>query len=729
MGDVILNPMAGRGGARRLSDGTRELAWRYLTGQYQSRIRDAGFRVADLGLPDDFPPERRHGKAAILIAEKSSLDILPEERLAGSASNIQGLWHLVPGYAPSGKWGGADASISHTTVDFGDAVRKGLSGLEAEIRRRMDGDNDIHHNDFFSGLLDVIKAMRVWTGRYRDAYRRMLSLPENASHAENLRAVLERLQRVPENPPQTFAEALQSFWSFFEFQRLCGNWSGLGRFDEILGPYLTADLQSGAITLDEARELVAHFWIKGTEWCFGLRSETTRSPGSGDAQNYQNIILGGIDKAGRQIENDVTFLVLDVIEELHISDYPVTVRLNSSTSERLLRRIAEVQLLGGGIVSVYNEPQVLRGLESLEIPSDVARTFTNDGCWEIILPGQTNFGYCPLDFLLPFQDALFVEKTPETYGELYQSFLANAQLVVDKTLKDFESSAFKGKSQPGDYPEGPIERADVVLSLLEPSCRESGCSYTLHGTRWTFRAIHFAGLPDVANSLYAIRKNVFEKGLVSLQQLVGILKDDWHGSEPLRLQFANSLDYYGNDNPEVDEILRNVLHDCSAIIGKTRKAKYITVPVGVSTFGREIAFAPNRLATAFGKHAHEYLAPNLSPTPGTDKSPVTAVLNSYCRMDFMDTPNGCPLDLRLSAGIRQSANAVENLESLLRVFLEKNGLYLQIDTVDPEMLRAAKKEPDRFPNLVVRISGWSARFASLNEEWQDMIINRTALEC
>ena len=95
----------------------------------------------------------------------------------------------------------------------------------------------------------------------------------------------------------------------------------------------------------------------------------------------------------------------------------------------------------------------------------------------------------------------------------------------------------------------------------------------------------------------------------------------------------------------------------------------------------------------------------------------------------MDTPNGCPLDLRLSAGIRQSANAVENLESLLRVFLEKNGLYLQIDTVDPEMLRAAKKEPDRFPNLVVRISGWSARFASLNEEWQDMIINRTALEC
>ena len=152
------------------------------------------------------------------------------------------------------------------------------------------------------------------------------------------------------------------------------------------------------------------------------------------------------------------------------------------------------------------------------------------------------------------------------------------------------------------------------------------------------------------------------------------------------------------------------------------------VPVGVSTFGREIAFAEKRLATAFGKHAHEYLAPNLSPTPGTDKSPITAVLNSYCRMDFSDTPNGCPLDLRLSAGIRKTAGAAECLVRLLRVFVEKNGLYLQIDTVDPDMLREAKKDPDRFPNLVVRISGWSARFASLSEEWQDMIINRTALE-
>ena len=406
MKDVYLNPIDKNETVKRLSDETRSLAARYLTGKYQYRLKDMGFRLESLDLPADCPLEIEHGKNTILTAEKSSIDILPEERLAGSASNIQALRHSIPGYQQVVR-GGRGYSISHTTVDFGDAVRKGLKGLEMEIRDRMKNDGDPHHQNFFNGLLDVIKAMRIWTKRYRDAYLEMLNSSEYEKYETNFRAIIARLEHVPENPPETFAEAIQSFWSFFEFQRLCGNWSGLGRFDEILGPYLSDDLKKGIITLDEARELIAHFWIKGTEWCFGLRKETNRTPGSGDAQNYQNIILGGIDREGKQIENEVTFLVLDVIEELHISDYPVTVRLNAGTSEKLLRRIAEVQLLGGGIVSVYNEPQILRNLKDMGIPEADARTFTNDGCWEIILPGQTWFIYSTQDYLSLFQNALF----------------------------------------------------------------------------------------------------------------------------------------------------------------------------------------------------------------------------------------------------------------------------------------------------------------------------------
>ncbi len=728
MQKINLNPMVTEEKSL-LSPQTKDLAVRYITGEYYKRIKDAGFRISELGLPEDCPPEVKHGKNAILTAEKSALDILPEELLAGSASNIQAVRHFIPGFLPAEESGIPNHSISHTTVDFGDAVRKGLKGLEKEIISRKEGDPDQHHQDFFLGLLDVIRAMRIWTKRYIAAYKEILADISQQQYHGNCSRLVKILERVPENPPETFAEAIQSFWSFFEFQRLCGNWSGLGRFDEILGPYLDADLAAGRITLEEARELVAHFWIKGAEWCWGLRKKNPRpEPDSGDAQNYQNIILSGIDAEGRHIENHVTFLVLDVIAELHISDYPVAVRVNRNTSDKLLQRIAAVQLLGGGIVSVYNEDTVLDGLVKSGFAPAEARRFTNDGCWEVIIPGHTNFTYVPYDIYYLFQQTLLETGGRVSYGELYDGFLAKVRELAE-SFKSTQANygTFPEKKSPGDYPERQIKAADVVLSLLEPSCRESGCSYTLHGTKYVMRGFHLAGLPDVANSLYAIKKLVFEEKLVSLPKLLEILEADWSGYEDLRLRFANDLLYYGNDNQEADAVLQKVFADCAAAAGKNRKIHDIIVSVGVSTFGREIAWAEARLATPFGKHAHEYLAPNLAPTPGTDRSPLTAVVNSYCRMDFTATPNGCPLDLRLSADVRNIPDAEKMLAGILKSFVEQGGFYLQIDTVDPEMLKAAQKDPDRFPNLVVRISGWSARFATLEKKWQDMIINRTAL--
>lgn len=462
MAAIRFNP-CGTARTQRLSDATRKLAADYLTGGYQSRLAECGFDIAELNLPDDYPPILCHGENARLTALKSRLEIRPEERLAGSTSNIEACWHRIPGTSNS--------SISHTTVDFENTVRLGLSGLEKEIQEYMasaGGDK----KDFYKALLMVIDAMRIWNNRYLDGYRELLNKPEGKAHEKNIREIIKNLNNVPENPPSSFAEALQSFWSFFEFQRLCGNWSGLGRFDLILGDYLEKDLSCGKITLDEARELIAHFWIKGTEWCYGLRKNTTVDPGSGDAQNYQNIILGGVDQDGVPVENEVTYLVLDVVEELHISDYPVTVRLNSKTSDRLLRRIAEVQLLGGGIVSVYNEDIVLAGLRKLDYPEEEALAFTNDGCWEVIIPGKTHFSYMAQDVLVPFQEALFAQETPASFEELYQNFLARFTALIENVRTQIVEREYGGCGMP-----------DAVLSLLMPSCRQKGRSYSCFGAK------------------------------------------------------------------------------------------------------------------------------------------------------------------------------------------------------------------------------------------------------
>ena len=710
---------------KRLAQETWELAEKYLTGQFRHELVVADFGETEVPGSMTMPQVMLHASMAEIIAQRAPIHFRPYEKLAGNAPYKNASWHAVPGMIHRG-------SISHTTADFGDAIHKGLKGLEEELNRNSATTHDPDKLYFCASLLHVIHAMRVWTKRYIDVCDSFLTQQPDAPEADNVRVVRDILLKVPENPPANVREALQSYWSFWEFQRLCGNWSGLGRFDWILGPYLEKDLADGVLTLDEARELVAHFWIKGTEWCWGLRQLNPDEPGSGDAQHYQNIILGGADHDGSNVENAVTYLVLDVIEELHISDFSVAVRVNGKTSKKLLKRIADVQMLGGGIVSIYNEDVVFEGLRKFGYPEDEIIDYTNDGCWEVIIPGKTRFSYYPFDILHVLQQTLFEDNCKGGFEKLYKAYLKRLDKRLDEIRNEGIFNAYWIKTvDPKTKKETTVPNdpaTDAVLSLVMPSCRASMRSYTNFGTKYTVKAIHAGGLPDVANSLLAIKKYVYEKRRLTLARLIDILKHDWEGEEKLRLEIKYDLVCYGNDSDEADEMLKRVFNDYAAAVGRVKPVPNVLIPTGVSSFGREIAFAPQRAATAFGRHAHEYLAPNLSPTPGTEKNALTAVINSYCKMDFTKTPNGCPLDLRLSAGFRKTPNASDILASVLKVFHDQGGFYVQIDAIDPDTLRAAQKDPDRYPNLVVRISGWSARFATLSKEWQDMIINRATLD-
>ncbi|MDQ1329320.1 MAG: hypothetical protein QG641_2609, partial [Candidatus Poribacteria bacterium] len=268
------------------------------------------------------------------------------------------------------------------------------SGLRKEINDRLSqSDLDDKGVDLLNSMLICLDATQIWHQRHTDLLEKLISenSGEQKKHYED---ILKNIKNIPENPPENFYEAVQSLWLMYAFQRLCGNWSGVGRIDMILGEYLRKDLMEEHLTINDAREILAHFWIKGTEWI-----GANENPGSGDAQHYQNIVLAGVGSDGNDVINEVTYLILDVIEELHISDFPVAVRINKRTPEKLLRRIAETQRMGGGIVSVYNEEVAIKGLVNLGFPLSEARNYANDGCWEVIIPGKTAFIYCPFDML------------------------------------------------------------------------------------------------------------------------------------------------------------------------------------------------------------------------------------------------------------------------------------------------------------------------------------------
>ena len=569
--------------------------------------------------------------------------------------------------------------------------------------------------DLLRAMAMCLDAADVWHARYVAELER-LAVASTGAERDNYLRTRDALRNVPENPPETFHEAVQSLWFMYAFQRLMGNWSGIGRIDGMLGPYLERDLAEGRITLDEARETLAHFWIKGCEWIGAFDRR-----GSGDAQHYQNIILSGVDAAGRDITNPVTYLVLDIVEELHISDFPIAVRIGKNTPAKLLRRIAEVQRHGGGIVAVYNEDVVIDALVKFGYGLEEARGFTNDGCWETLIPGKTNFIYSPFDGLAMLHEVLGLHDTnapiPDhaDFESLYAAFVARLARHIDGHNRGADGFAKSGPPTP-------------LLSMFVDDCIERGRGYYDRGSHYNVLAPHIGGMANVANSLLAIRALVFEDAYLTLPEFVQILRDDWAGQEHLRRLVLKRFAFYGNDNDDADEMVQRVFNDYTNLVAAVPEREGVLRPAGISTFGREIEWSfenSGRRASPDGHRRGEVLATNFSPSPGTDTAGPTAVLKSYCKMDFTRCPNGATVELKVHPDTVRGEQGVDALVGLMRGFVTLAGMFLHIDVVDSALLLDAQRHPEKYPNLSVRIAGWSARFATLDKHWQDMVIGRT----
>lgn len=702
------------GAPHKLAPATHALARRTLAGAFGRGLVDLPIELGDEPDLAEAPDETRYARAVMRIAQEAPVRIEPDELLVGSATLALAPKHRVPAY-----WGGESIypSISHVTPGFDFALERGYAGLRAEVVARLaEGDLDEGGETLLRAMLVCLDAARVWQARYLDALDQRIAASQGEQR-EQYRAVRASLAWVPELPPRTFRQAVQALWFLFAFQRLCGNWPGVGRFDAMLGPYLEQDLAEGRITLDEARELVAHFWIKGAEWC----GASTSFGGSGDAQHYQNIVLSGVDAAGRDVTNPVTYLVLDVVEELGISDLPIAVRVGQHTPDELLERIAQVQRWGGGIVAIYNEEQVLAALQRFGYGLEDARRYANDGCWEVQIPGETAFAYYPIDVLAILQRTLGVTgggAPPEcaTFEELYAAYRSDLHAALDEfhRLADGFMSARGSRCVPS-----------ALLSLLIRDCVAKGRGYWERGARYTVLSPHAGGIPDAADSLLAIRRLVYEEGRLTLPELVAVLREDWVGQEALRREVAGRFPGYGNDDPEGDAMAQRVLGDFLGAAERVPERNGVLRPPGVSTFGRTLAWREQRGATAAGRKAGEILSNNFSPAPGRDRSGPTAVIRSHTSLDLVRLANGTALELKLHPSAVQGEEGLRALVELMRTFTRLGGLFLQIDVVDNDTLRDAQVHPERYPNLAVRVSGWSARFVTLDTEWQELIIQRT----
>lgn len=697
----------------RLSEHTRDWAWRSMHGEFGddalSHMAVSLDHIADF---DQLPEIDQYDLAIRTIAEKAPLRICPEELLCGAATLGSGIIHHGPA-----EYGGKPAfeCRSHLTLKLDKVVHEGLDAYQANVLRRLkDPTLTTEQRRVIESLDNVIESIRIWHGRYLEATK---------GTRPDLHTVL---QQVPFGPASSFREAMQSIWFIFAFTRLCGYWPGIGRLDWLVGGLLEDDLAAGRLTLEEAREIMASFFIKGCEW---IQSNTPQK--TGDAQHYQNLVLAGIDEDGQEVTCTATYLALEIVEELGISDYPITMRLNEGTPEKLLRQIAEVMRHGGGIVAIYNEPLILRALVKEGYSLREARSFANDGCWEIQMPGRTNFSYSPFDGLQILNRVLGVDREGPipaflSAEDIYEAFRDELKTVIHGLYKKRIGDVYEVRN--GIWRSIDPVKPSSVVSLFEQGCLEKGQFYDDLGPDYTLRSPHIGGAPDVANSLHAINQLVYQEKKVTLEELVALLRCNWAGAEALRQYVRSKYSYYGNDTDEADRWHTRVLNDFADLVhacAKDRPCPVKFIP-GVSTFGRQVDWLPNRTATAFGYRKGDILAGNDSPTPGTDCAGATAMIKSHCKADLVRQSCGAALDVKILPATLSGQNGVEALMGLMRGFLALDGFFLQLDAVDVETLRAAQNNPQDFKTLSVRVSGWNARFVTLNREWQNMIIERNA---
>ncbi len=692
----------------RLCEKTRQFAFDSLNYKYGLDTKKTPYvSLSHVKGYESMSVLEKYNAAIYEIAKNAPIRICENELLSGAATLGNAINHSLPiefrGETPQG-W---SMGISHLTVDFFEVLKIGMDGVREKVKKSLKKHTDKDRIEFLQSCLHCIDCMKIWHQRYI----------EELEGKKGYEKVLENLYKVPFGKATGFYEAVQSVWFCFAFLRLTGCWPGIGRIDVLLGQYLKNDLESGKLTLDEAREILAHFFIKGCEWICG------GDYGSGDAQHYQNIVLSGVDEGGNDATNEVTYLVLDIIEETGISDFPTTVRINKNSDERLVRRVAEVIRYGGGVVAVYNEDLILEALGDMGYDKREARKFANDGCWEVQIPGRTNFSYIPFDALKILQTMTlnnYSDVNYDSFDELLQQYEDDLRgqvgaIFEQKVLGRLESDRCTFKKDIGCS----------VVSLFEPDCIERGLSYCEGGPEYNVISPHIGGLPDAVNSLYAIKKAVFDEKIVSFGDFMRVLEGNWEDYEGLRLHILSGYTYFGNDNDEVDAIAAKILDDFSDMCKKYDRKTPIRFVSGVSTFGRQIEWAPARSATPFGRKAGEILSGNLSPTPGTDNNGAGAIIKSYCKADLRKQHTGAALDIALDSTVVNSENAVNAISGLIMSFVSLGGYFMQIDTVSKQTLTEAQEHPENFGTLAVRVSGWNARFVTLNKEWQDMIIEKS----
>jgi formate C-acetyltransferase len=621
--------------------------------------------------------------------------------------------------------------------DYEKIFRIGFRGLLREVEGRLEEIDRqvpvdyVDQKEFLLAVRIALESAVKLAHRYADLARERAARSDDPADRDRLEAIARTCDRVPEHPPQTLLEALQSFFFIHVVRYIEYSTLGIGvRFDKLFGPYYEEDLKNGRITREEALELLQLLWVKFHE--LGLIYSPTLTAAYGGVASLQAVTLGGVDEDGADVTNEMTYLVLETAERMRTPEPSIALRYHQGTPDRLLSRATDVIRTGIGYPSLFNDGSILPLLRRWDVPLRDARDYAVTGCVYIELPGKNMvrraYGAMILPLALwyalnqgrhPLTGRQSGAATPDplrfqSLDEVMEAYLEQVGFFFDRLCKIQNTcQALYQKYLPRPY-----------YSALIQGCIEQGKDCRA----WSYPSpvadfCVMLGPTNVADAITAIKKNVFEEKTVSMEELLRAMKANWVGHEKVRRLMVKAPKF-GNDDDHADEVAAAVHHRTAEVMARSRNRFGLACRgdgSGISaTYGAGAAVP----ATPDGRRDGDPLADaTLSPGFGMDQQGPTAVLKSAAKISTEKTYNHLLNQKFLPDALTGDMKPI--FVSYLRSWGELGISHIQFNVVDRETLLEAQEHPEKHPDLLVRVAGYSAYFVDLSKGLQDSIIART----
>ncbi|MEW8960526.1 trans-4-hydroxy-L-proline dehydratase [Paraclostridium dentum] len=625
------------------------------------------------------------------------------------------------------------------TVCGGTIYKKGFLDLKKEIEveiSKLDFVNDKEAYDKkaqLEGMAIACDALIIYGKRYSEYAKQLAEKETDEDKKKDLLTIAKNCEVVPANKPETFHQAVQMYWFVhIGVTTELNIWDAFspGRFDQHLNPFYENDVENDTLDRAMAKEILECLWIKFNNQPAPPKVGVTLKE-SGTYTDFANINTGGVTEDGKDGVNDVSYIILDVMDEMKLLQPSSNVQISKKTPSKFLKRACEISRKGWGQPAFYNTEAIIQELLEAGKTIEDARCGGTSGCVETGCYGKEAYiltGYLNLPKILEITLNNGIDP------------MTNKKLGIEtgdpNNFKSYEELFNAFKSQLNHFVEIKVKGNNVIeriyskhmpaplMSVIVDDCIKTAKDYNAGGARYNTKYIQGVGIGTITDSLTSIKYNVFDKKKFNMSELLEALNNNFNGYEAIYNMVVNKTPKYGNDDDYADDLMQDVFNSFYNEVTGRKSPMGAEYRINMLPTTCHVYFGEVMGASANGRLSQKPLSEGISPEKGGDTNGPTAVIKSCSKMDHLKT-GGTLLNQRFAPAVVQGEEGLENMSNLVRAYFNMDGHHIQFNVFDKNVLLAAQKNPDEYKDLIVRVAGYSDHFNNLSRALQDEIIGRT----